>query len=120
MCLCSLSWGALGPVPRSRAHRELTEAGISWLLSLLFSHWSQAVFLKYIIAVCILRPAVVFKIRASVTMSENTTYQLCRSAPGYSTFLLCAVVLLTKHQVFQGTTSDSYGITLGPILLFSH
>lgn len=41
-CLCSLSRGAPGPV--SRAHRESTEAGISWLLSLLFSHWSQAVF----------------------------------------------------------------------------
>lgn len=60
---------------------------------------SRCIFLKYIIAVCILWPAVVFKIRTSVTMSENTTCQLCCSARGYSTFLLCAVVLLTKHQV---------------------
>lgn len=57
-------------------------------------------FFKYIIAVSILWPAVFFKIRAPVTRSENTTCQLCCSAHGYSTFLLCAVVLLTKQQVY--------------------
>lgn len=52
LCLCSLSWGAPGSVPCSRAHREPTEAGISCLLSLLFSHWSQDVFFKNILLLC--------------------------------------------------------------------